>query len=112
MTPFRVTHMVAAGAVLVAAVSLQAQSDTAADARAFVEEMAKAGMAEVMLGRIAVQRASDAEVKSFAQRMIDEHAAANEELMLRAGQLNVSMPTVPGPTSGSGTSSMRMSFCP
>ena len=96
MTRVRVTHVVAAGAVLVAAASLQAQSDRAADARTFVEEMAKAGMAEVMLGRIAVQRASDAEVKSFAQRMIDEHAAANEELMLLGGQLNVSMPTAPG----------------
>jgi putative membrane protein len=95
MTRFRLTQAVAAGAVIVAAVSLRAQSGTAADASTFVESMAKAAMAEVVLGRLAVQRASDAEVKSFGQTMIDEHSAAHEELLLLGEQLNVLVPKAP-----------------
>jgi putative membrane protein len=95
MTRFRITEAVAAGAIIVTAACLQAQSNTAADARTFIEAMAKAGMAEVMLGRLAVQRASDAEVKSFGQTMINEHSAAHEELLLLGAQLNVSMPKAP-----------------
>lgn len=53
---------------------------TSADRR-FVNEAAEGGMAEVMHGRLAVERASNDEVKNFAQQMIDDHTKANQELM-------------------------------
>jgi putative membrane protein len=47
---------------------------------AFVEKAHSAGLAEVKAGEMALQKASDAKVKTFAQRMIDDHAKANREL--------------------------------
>jgi putative membrane protein len=37
-------------------------------------------MAEVQLGQLAVSKASSSDVKSFGQRMIDDHAKANDQL--------------------------------
>src|SRR5688572_241099 len=39
-----------------------------------------AGMAEVQMGNLAMQTAENAEVKSFAQRMVTDHSKSNEEL--------------------------------
>jgi putative membrane protein len=63
--------------------------------RKFVTEAAEAGMAEVAAGRLAVQKAQDPMVKQFAQRMIDEHTAANGELMKLAGSRGVPLPSEP-----------------
>lgn len=60
--------------------------------RRFVTEAAEAGMAEVAHGQLAVQRASNQEVKDFAQRMIDDHTKANQELMQLAMSKGISMP--------------------
>jgi putative membrane protein len=48
--------------------------------RDFVKDVALAGMAEVESSRLAVQKASSPAVKQFAQKMIDDHTAANAEL--------------------------------
>jgi len=48
--------------------------------RAFVEKAAESGHEEVAISQIAVQRASNSEVKNFAQMMVDDHSRANEEL--------------------------------
>ena len=58
----------------------------------FMNEAAQAGLAEVKLGKIAVDRASDAKVKQFAQMMVDDHSGANEKLMKIAANKNVSLP--------------------
>jgi len=55
--------------------------------------MAVAGMAEVQLGQLASERASDAEVKAFGQMMVTDHSRANDELKQVASQLNVTLPT-------------------
>ena len=60
--------------------------------RRFVTEAAGAGMAEVAHGQLAVQRASNQEVKNFAQRMIDDHTKANQELMQLAMNKGISLP--------------------
>ena len=37
--------------------------------------------AEIAMGQLALQRATNPDVKSFAQMMVDQHTAANNELM-------------------------------
>ena len=51
----------------------------AADTK-FVQEAAVGGMAEVALGKLAATKATNPDVKQFAQRMIDDHSKANAEL--------------------------------
>jgi putative membrane protein len=70
----------------------QAPAKTNPDEK-FVMEAAKGGMAEVELGKIAVEKASAPEVKSFGQRMVDDHGKAGDELKALAGKKNISLPT-------------------
>jgi len=58
----------------------------------FMREAAVGGMAEVDLGQIGVQRAQNPEVKQFAQRMVDDHSKANEELKQVAAKRSVTLP--------------------
>jgi putative membrane protein len=48
--------------------------------RNFVMEAARGGTAEVKLSQLATDRASDEEVRQFAQHMIHDHTQANQEL--------------------------------
>ena len=63
----------------------------------FVSKVASAGMAEVELGKMAVEKASNAEVKKFAQRMVDDHSKANDELKTLAANKHMTLPDGPGP---------------
>lgn len=47
----------------------------------FVHKAATAGMAEVKLGQMAADQATNPEVRKFGQRMVDDHTRANRELM-------------------------------
>ena len=60
--------------------------------RDFVRDVATMNMAEIELSRTAVQRASDANVKKFAQMMIDDHTGAGDKLKAFASQHNVELP--------------------
>jgi putative membrane protein len=62
---------------------------------AFVEKAARGGLAEVELGQLAVQKASSQEVKQFAQRMVDDHTKANEQLKQVAAQEHIDLPQQP-----------------
>lgn len=61
--------------------------------RTFVEDAAEAGLAEVAEGKVVVQRAQDPAVKQYAQKMVDEHGAANEALMRLAQQKGITLPS-------------------
>ena len=50
-------------------------------------------MAEVELSTLAKSKAKDAEVKKFAQQMIEDHSNANTELKQLAGKKNITLPT-------------------
>ena len=60
--------------------------------REFIMKMAIAGMAEIELGKMATDRAANADVKAFGQMMVKDHSEANEQLAEVASQLNVQMP--------------------
>ena len=60
--------------------------------RTFVRQAAAAGMAEVEMGRLATSKASNADVKQFGQRMVDDHSKANDELKAWAAKKNVTLP--------------------
>jgi putative membrane protein len=59
---------------------------------AFMNDAAPGGMAEVEMGRMAVEQAASSEVKQFGQRMVDDHSKAGEELKQLAQQKKVMLP--------------------
>lgn len=68
-------------------------SNTAVVQDNFWMNAAQSGMAEVELGRLAAQKATNAEVKKFAQMMVADHTKANDELKALAAKNNVKLPT-------------------
>src|SRR4051794_4768099 len=58
----------------------------------FVKEAAAGGMEEVELGKLAAAKASSADVKSFGQKMVDDHSKANNQLMQLASQKGIDLP--------------------
>jgi putative membrane protein len=60
--------------------------------RQFLMEAAQGGLAEVKMGEIALQKAKDESVRKLAQHIVDDHNAANEELMNVAKDLGVKIP--------------------
>ena len=61
----------------------------------FMMMAATGGMAEVEMARLALEKSSSDAVKQFAQKMIDDHTAANNELMQVASTKGVMLPTQP-----------------
>jgi putative membrane protein len=59
----------------------------------FVTDVANVGMAEVELGKLAADKASNDQVKKFGQRMADDHAKAGDELKALAEKNNLTWPT-------------------
>jgi putative membrane protein len=60
---------------------------------AFAKEAAVGGMAEVELGNLAKEKAADADVKQFGDRMVTDHSKANDELKQWAQQKSITLPT-------------------
>jgi putative membrane protein len=58
----------------------------------FVKEAAEGGLAEVEMGKLAVEKASNPEVRKFGQRMIDDHTQANERLKNVASSQGITPP--------------------
>lgn len=61
--------------------------------RKFVMDAAVGGMMEVEMGRMAAQKAANADVKAFGQRMVTDHSKANDQLKQIASQMGVTLPT-------------------
>lgn len=59
----------------------------------FVRNAASGGLAEVKLGEMAKESASSADVKKFAEQMVNEHTKANKELTELARKAGIEVPT-------------------
>jgi putative membrane protein len=56
-------------------------AQTSAAAKAFVEQAGTSGLAEVEMGEIGAQKATNGQVKAFAKQIVADHKKANEELV-------------------------------
>lgn len=63
--------------------------------RRFIENAAEGGMFQVQAGKLAAARAQDAQVKDYANMLVDQHTKANEDLMKVASAKGVEMPAAP-----------------
>jgi putative membrane protein len=70
----------------------QSAGTTMSPDQKFVRDAAEGGMAEVALGKLAVQKASNQEVKSFGQRMVEDHSKANDQLKQIAENKGITLP--------------------
>lgn len=59
---------------------------------AFANKAAVGGMAEVALGKLALSKSSNAQVKDFANMMVMDHGKANDELKGIAQKKNMTLP--------------------
>jgi putative membrane protein len=60
--------------------------------KSFVDQAASAGMAEVKLGKLAMDKGQSMEVKQFARKMVEDHSKANMELKQIAEKQNLPLP--------------------
>src|SRR5262249_8146987 len=58
----------------------------------FMENAARGGMLEVQLGNLAAQKASNADVKQFGERIATDHGQLGQKLQQLASNLNVTLP--------------------
>jgi putative membrane protein len=81
-------------AVLMGMGSAYAASLAKADEKA-LKDMAIANMAEVEAGKMALQKSQNAEVKAFAQQMVDDHSKGLDEVKSVAQAKGVTLPSEP-----------------
>jgi putative membrane protein len=58
----------------------------------FIKEAARGGMMEVHMGKMGVQQGQNAQLKQFAQKLIDDHTKANQELKQLASSKGLTLP--------------------
>jgi len=78
-----------------AAVGTAGESDSSkvsSSDKDFVNDLTIANMAEVELGKMAIERSTNAEVKKFGQMMVDDHTLAGDKLKSTASQHNIAVP--------------------
>ena len=63
--------------------------------RNFANTAAQAGLAEVAEAQIALQKSGNADIQKFAQRMVDDHSKANDQLKSIATAKGINLPTAP-----------------
>jgi putative membrane protein len=61
----------------------------------FMMMVAQNSNAEVVAGKLATRKATNPQVKQFAQRMVDEHTKMNQEMEALAETKGLALPTAP-----------------
>ncbi len=59
----------------------------------FAMKAAQGGMAEVQMGKLAADKASNADVKAFGQQMVDDHTKANDDLKAVVAKKGMTLPS-------------------
>ncbi len=59
----------------------------------FAVKAAQGGLAEVKMGQLAADKASNPDVKAFGQQMVDDHTKANDQLKAVAQEQGMTLPT-------------------
>jgi putative membrane protein len=62
----------------------------------FVKKAAEAGQAEVAMGKLGTDKATDPEVKAFAKKMVADRGEANDGLKAAAAGMSLEIPASPG----------------
>src|SRR5207248_9325552 len=75
------------------AMSAKGSAGTTTADTTFMKKAARGGIAEVELGKLATEKASNEEVKKFGQRMVDEKSKAKDRLKEVAAKEHVDLPT-------------------
>jgi putative membrane protein len=57
------------------------RAQSSASAKEFVEKAGMSGLAEVEMGELGAQKATNSQVKAFAKRIVADHTKANQELV-------------------------------
>lgn len=81
--------LISATAALLLGFAGLAQAADKVSANDFAEEASAKGIAEIETSKLALEKGSHAEVKKFAQTMIDDHTRANDELKALAEKKNL-----------------------
>jgi len=68
----------------------------AADA-SMLKDIAQANMAEVETGKLALEKSTNAEIKKFAQMMVDDHSKGLADVKTLASAKGTELPDGPGP---------------
>lgn len=81
--------------ILEAHLALAERINDKLDPADFLADAFKGGQAEIQLSKLALKKSSSNEVKDFAQRMIDDHSRANQEIKALAQKKNIALPDGP-----------------
>lgn len=60
--------------------------------RRFMDQAISGGIFEISISNLALQKATDGEVKAFAETMISEHTKSNNELKVIASRKEIALP--------------------
>ncbi len=69
------------------------QDQITAEDQEFLTKAIQAGMAEVQLSELALEKTQNEQVRGFAERMVEEHTAANVQLINLAESAGMTPPT-------------------
>lgn len=58
----------------------------------FVDAAVESGIAEVVAGKLALEKSQAADVRAFAELMVKEHTEVNQQLMALAQRLDIDIP--------------------
>ena len=84
----RIVFLLAASALVLTA----AESVPATD-QAFAKGAAQGGLTEIQLGKLALTKGTNQNVKDFGQKMVDDHTRISDDLRSVAGQKDIMLST-------------------
>jgi putative membrane protein len=85
--------LLAVGLTATAGLSAARAGDLQENDLRFLREAASGGLAEVALGKLAVDQGHNPDVRAFGKRMMDDHGKGNEQLMTLAADKKVELPS-------------------